>query len=142
MAHPGLEIQASSIPQLRGMRCSQVSIGPEESLILDFGDLHPMPDGQMAGDYALAIDCPWRIDSPETGVIGWEDPEEEIVDLARVLIDAAVREYEIRRPGFDLILTFSNDHSLRIFPDCRAYFYEELAGDRLPWQLAGVLLPG
>lgn len=141
MAHPRLEAQAEAVPQLRGMPCSQVSVGAEETLILDFGELHQMPDGQMAGDYALAIDCPWRIDSPETGVIGWEDPEEEIVDLARVLIDSAMTEYEIRRPGLDLILTFSNDHSLRIFPDCRAYFYEELAGDRLPWQLAGSRIP-
>lgn len=119
------------------MRCSQVSLAAEEALILDFGTLHEMPDGQFAGSLALAIECPWRIDSPETAVIGWEDAEEDIIQLATVLIDAAVDDIEVRRPGFDLILRFTNSHSLRVFPDCRAYFDESVDDERLPWQVAG-----
>lgn len=137
MSRQALEHQARVSQQLQGMRCSQVSVGADEALILDFGTLREMPDGQMAGTLALAIECPWRIDSPETAVIGWEDDDEDIVQFATVLIDAAVDEVEIRRPGFDLILRFTNEHSLRIFPDCRAYYDDAPAGERLPWQIAG-----
>lgn len=137
MSRQALEHQATISQQLQGMRCSQVSLGTEEALILDFGTLREMPDGQMAGTLALAIECPWRIDSQETAVIGWEDEDDDVVQFATVLIDAAVEEAEIRRPGFDLILRFTNGHSLRIFPDCRAYFDDALAGERLPWQIAG-----
>lgn len=137
MTRAALEHQAEISRELHGMRCSQVSVGADEALILDFGALNETPDGQLAGTLALGIECPWRIDSPETAVIGWEDIEEDIVQFATVLIEAAVTEVEIRRPGFDLILRFTNSHSLRVFPDCRAYFDDELAGERLPWQIAG-----
>lgn len=141
MPRAALERQEQLATQLHGAYCSQVSLGPGESLILDFGELQETPEGQLAGNLTLVIECPWRIDSDEIGVIGWQDAEEDIADFATVLIDASVDQVEVRRPGFDLILRFSNGHSLRIFPDCRAYFDDDLAGEALPWQVAGDVAP-
>ncbi len=137
MARAALERQAEIANRLSQMRCSQVSLGGEDMLILDFGDLSQSPGGQLAGALILSIECPWRIDSESVGVIGWQDDEEDVADFATVLIDARVEETEVRRPGYDLILRFSNDHTLHVFPDCRAYFDDELAGGALPWQFAG-----
>jgi hypothetical protein len=132
-----LEQQAELTSFLGGATCSQVSLGAEEALIIDFGELRTTAEGQLAGSLMLAIECPWRIDTTETPVVGWEDDEEDVAHLVTVLIGAVVDELEVRRPGFDLFIQFSNQHRLRIFPDCRAYFDEDLGGGALPWQLAG-----
>lgn len=129
--------QAEIATRLEGQACTQVSVGVHHSLILDFGELQPAEGDQLSGELILAIDCPWRIDAPDVPVVGWEDADEDIADLATVLIGAVVTEVEIRRPGFDLFLQFSNDHRLRIFPDCRAYYHDELASGALPWQIGG-----
>jgi len=38
-------------------------------------------------------------------------------------------------------ILFSNDRRLRVFPDCRAYFSDDMSGGALPWQVAGEGLP-
>ena len=136
-ARQALVHQAELAQRLSGQTCTQVSIGVNDSLIFDFVEIQAAEGGQLSGELILAIDCPWRIDAPDVPVVGWEDAEEDIADLTTVLIGAAVTEVEIRRPGFDLFLQFSNEHRLRIFPDCRAYYHDELAAGALPWQLAG-----
>lgn len=141
MARESLEAQARLAEFLRGMRCSQVSAGAEETLILDFGNLREVATGDLVGSVILSIECPWRIDSEGGGLIGWEDEEDDILVAATALIDAAVESVEVRRPGFDLILRFSNEHSLRVFPDCRAYYDDELAGGVVPWQVGGEAIP-
>ncbi len=135
-----LEAQAELSTSLEGSNCSQVSIGRNDSLIIDFGELETTTDGQNAGALMLAIECPWRIDAPEVPVVGWEDDEEDIADLSTVLIGATVTAVEVRRPGFDLTVEFSNEHRLRIFPDCRAYYSDQMSAGALPWQLAGRLI--
>jgi hypothetical protein len=136
-----LERQAELTSFLAGAVCSQVSIGADEALIIDFGELRETLDGQLAGSLVLVIECPWRIDAPEVPVVGWEDDEEDVAHLATVLIGATVEGLDVRRPGFDLSIDFSNQHRLRVFPDCRAYYHDELAGAALPWQLAGPAIP-
>ncbi len=132
-----LEIQAALAPKITSSICTQVSIGMAESLIVDLGDLAPVAGGQFAGEYVLAIECPWRIDAPEIPVVGWDDNEEDVADLATVLIGASVNELDVRRPGFDLTIQFSNEHRLRVFPDCRAYYVDEMSGGALPWRIGG-----
>lgn len=141
MAREALEAQARLAEFLQGMRCSQVSAGAEETLILDFGELREAVTGDLTGSIILLIECPWRIDSEGVGLIGWEDEEDDILVAATALIDATVDSVEVRRPGFDLILRFSNEHSLRVFPDCRAYYDDELAGNVVPWQIGGEAIP-
>ena len=136
-----LEVQAELANRLSGISCTQVSLGVAETLIIDFGDLELNALGDLAGEFVLAVDCPWRIDGPDLPAVGWEDEEEEIAHFSTVLIGASVEEVEVRRPGFDLIVSFSNHHRLRVFPDCRAYYSDEMSGGALPWQLAGRDLP-
>lgn len=132
-----LELQASHAERLSGLTCSQTSLGVADALIIDFGDLQPSPDGQLAGAIILVIECPWRIDGSDRPVVGWDDDEEDVATLSTSLIGGMVEDVDLRRPGFDLTLQLSNGHRLRIFPDCRAYYSDELSGGALPWQLAG-----
>jgi hypothetical protein len=140
-ARAALEHQATLAQALTGMTCSQTSLGMADALIIDFGDLEVNAEGQLAGAVVFMAECPWRIDNPERPTVGWEDEEEEIAHLSTALIGGRVEEVEVRRPGFDLTLLFSNDHRLRVFPDCRAYYSDEMSGGALPWQLAGSGLP-
>lgn len=132
-----LESQARHVEALAGLPCSQTSLGVADALIIDFGELEPNPDGQLAGSIVFVIECPWRIDGPERPAVGWEDDEEDVVQLSTALIGGIVEEVEVRRPGFDLSIQFSNGHRLRVFPDCRAYYSDEMSGGALPWQFAG-----
>ncbi len=136
-----LEDQARLAAALEGLTCRQTALGIGDALILDFGELLPGPDGELAGAVVFVVECPWRIDNPDRPTVGWEDEEEDIAHLSSVLIGGAVDEVEIRRPGFDLTLQLSNGFRLRAFPDCRAYYDEELSGGALPWQFAGRDLP-
>lgn len=136
-----LERQAQLSRFLSGMRCSQVATDGDETLILDFGTLTESPDGELSGSLYLVLECPWRIDSAETVLVGWENEEDEIIHFASLLIGVEVASVEVRKPGFDLILRFRGGHTLRIFPDCRAYYHDDLSGNALPWQLGGEAIP-
>lgn len=136
-----LEIQAGLTTLLNRRTCTQVSLGGDDALILDFDELQPNLEGQLAGAIVLVIECPWRIDTPDLPAVGWEDDEEDVAQLSTALIGGAVEETDVRRPGFDLTLNFSNEYRLRIFPDCRAYYSDEMAGGALPWQIVGRDVP-
>lgn len=137
-----LESQAHLAANLQGMRCSQVSAGGDDRLVIDFGDLSRTESGEYAGAFHLLLECPWRIESGESVVCGWEDDDAEVVHLASVLIDATVVSTVVRRPGFDLTLAFSRGYTLTVFPDCRAYYLDELAGAAVPWRIGGDGLTG
>ena len=134
---PDLEHQAALIDCLFSTTCTQISLGVGDALIIDFGPLEESPSGDLSGEFILAIDCPWRVDGTDLPVVGWDDEEEEVASQGTVLIGAKVEEVEVRRPGFDLDVRFSNGHRLRVFPDCRAYYSEDMSGGALPWQVAG-----
>jgi hypothetical protein len=136
-AREALEKQAAFVDTLLGYACSQVSLGIGETLILDFGELEINPVGDLAGAIVLAVECPWRIDNPERPTVGWEDEEGDVAHHSTVLIAGIVDEVDLRRPGFDLTIGFSNGYRLRVFPDCRAYYSDGMSGGALPWQLAG-----
>jgi hypothetical protein len=134
-AREALDTQAAMAETLVGYACSQVSLGVADALILDFGDLELNPVGDLAGAIVLAVECPWRIDGSDQPAVGWEDEEEDIAHLSSVLIGGVVDEIDVRRPGFDLTIQFSHGYRLRIFPDCRAYYSDEMSGGAVPWQL-------
>lgn len=140
-ARQALETQAKLVESLIGMPCSQTSLGMADALIMDFGELQAGLDGDMAGAIVFVVECPWRIDNPDRPTVGWEDEEEDIAHLSTVLIGGTVEDVDVRTPGYDLNVQFSNGFRLRVFPDCRAYYSEELSGGALPWQLAGRELP-
>jgi hypothetical protein len=39
----------------------------------DFGEVSPNPNGGSGGEYALHLQCPWRIDGPQGTVTGSDD---------------------------------------------------------------------
>ena len=133
--YPDLEAQSILVDRLTSHSCTQVSLGAGDGLIIDFGDLEESDAGDLSGALVLAIDCPWRVDGANSPVVGWDDEEEEVASQATILIGAEVEEVDLRRPGFDLNVQFSNGHRLRIFPDCRAYYSEDMSGGALPWQI-------
>jgi hypothetical protein len=141
MARPALEQQAQHALHLQGYPCAQVSIGTGDTLIVDFGALHPIHEDELSGELALIIDCPWRLDDADEPLCGWHDDEDHIIHQVAHLIGARVESVELRRPGFDLILRFIEGHTLRLFPDIRAYYHDELAGESVPWYVIGAALP-
>lgn len=140
-AREALQTQAKLAEALSGLACSQTSLGVGDALIIDFGELRPNPGGELAGSIVFVAGCPWRIDDPDTPTVGWEDDEEDIANLSTVLIGGTVDEVDVRLPGFDLTLQFTNGYRLRVFPDCRAFYSDEMSGGALPWQVAGRDLP-
>lgn len=136
-----LDHQARLTGYLHGMRCSQVSSGGVDRLVIDFGELTRTISGEYAGSVYLLLECPWRIETPDHVVCGWEDDEEDILDRASILIDGTVVAAEVQRPGFDLTLAFSHGCVLKVFPDCRAYYRDDLAGEVVPWRVGGDGLP-
>jgi hypothetical protein len=120
---------------LAGMACSQVSLASESALVLDFGELRLSKHGELSGSSWLVVDCPWRIDSQDTVLCGWDDEEDEAVEDASALVGSSVAEVAFRRPGYDLLLRFDNGCVLLAFPDCRAYFTEEMELPNLPWHV-------
>ena len=137
MAREALERQARHTLLLQGYPCAQVSIGAGETLIVDFGALHPIREDELSGELALIIDCPWRLDAADAPLCGWHDDEDHIIQQAAHLIGAHVTSVEVRRPGFDLILRFDEGHILRLFPDLRAFYDAALAGESVPWYITG-----
>lgn len=141
MARTALEQESNYAQHLQGQACSQVSTGAGDTLIVDFGALQPVQAGELSGELALIIDCPWRLDSTDAPLCGWHDDDERAVTELSQLIGAAVESIEVRRPGYDLILRFAGGYALRLFPDLRAYYTDELAGESVPWYVTGDALP-
>lgn len=139
MTRPALEHESSRAQHLQGRPCSQVALGADDTLIIDFGELRPIEGGDLSGELTLIIDCPWRLDSAELPLCGWHDDDDRIVTQLSQLIGAVIETAEVRRPGYDLILRFAGGYTLRLFPDLRAYYTDdEVAG---PWYVTGEALP-
>jgi len=141
VARSELEQQARHALLLQDYPCAQVSIGAGETLIVDFGALRPIREDELSGELALIIDCPWRLDAADAPRCGWHDDEDHIIAQVAHLIGARVASVELRRPGFDLFLRFDDGHTLRLFPDLRAFYDDALAGESVPWYITGDVLP-
>jgi len=71
------------------------------------------------GEYALLVECPWRVDGPERvlvscyGLLGRKDPP--ISDRIGELEDRVVESVALAAPGWDLVLGLSGGVALRCF---------------------------
>jgi hypothetical protein len=139
VARAALEREAGRAQHLQGQTCSQVSLGADDTVIIDLGPLRPAESGELAGELTLLIDCPWRLDGSETPLCGWHDDDDRIVTQLSQLIGVTIESVEVRRPGYDLILRCSEGYTLRLFPDLRAYFIDNLL-DAGPWHVTGASL--
>jgi hypothetical protein len=66
-------MQLNAFDVLVGLRLSIVRRAAD-MLVLHFGTIRPHPSGEgTVGDYALHVQCPWRLDSPKGTVTGRDD---------------------------------------------------------------------
>jgi len=137
MTRKAFEAQSTLVEQLHGQRCSQVSIGEDDELILDFGELQQVGPGDFDGTLWLIVECPWRLETDDEVLCGWDDDEDQITECARHLIGLTVDATSVRRPGFDLTLTFSGGYRIQVFPDCLAYFSDDTTALTIPWYVGG-----
>lgn len=140
MTHRAFEAQTRFVAQLVGQRCSQVTIGEDDELVVDFGALEQTGPGEFDGAAWLIAECPWRLESEDDVLCGWEDDDEAIAVNASVVIDRDVEEQLVRLPGFDLTLRFSGGYTLRVFPDCVGYYTDDTASLSIPWYVGGKAL--
>lgn len=142
MTSKAFDTQAQHVEKLHGQRCAQISIGEDDELIVDFGELVQVGPGDFDGENWLIVECPWRIEDLEEALCGWEDSDETISATVHELIGATLLSSSVRRPGFDLTLIFDNNHQLKVFPDCVAYFTVDMSTLSLPWYVGGKAITG
>jgi hypothetical protein len=68
-------------------------------------------------EYALFIHCPWRIDSKSKVVCGGWDENGEMLAGLTLLTGSKVTSVSVKKPAWDLDLTFKNGLVLRVFCD-------------------------
>lgn len=140
MTRKAVEGQAHLVQMLHGLRCSQISIGEDDELIIDFGELLQVAPGDHDGESWLIIECPWRLDSDDEVLCGWDDSDDTITTTIAELLDATLVTSQVRLPGYDLHLTFDTGEYplyLKVFPDCLAYFIDDTATVSIPWYAGG-----
>ena len=137
MTRPAFEAQARLVQRLTDQTCSQVAIGEDDELVIDFGNLEQTGPGEFDGEAWLIVECPWRLESESSVLCGWDDEDDEIPEKTSVLIGQQAEEPTVRRPGFDLTLRFTNGYRLRIFPDCVSYYTDDTASLSIPWYVGG-----
>ncbi len=66
-------MQLNAFDVLVGLRLSIIRRAAD-MLVLHFGTIRPRPSGEgTVADYALHVQCPWRLDSPKGTVTGRDD---------------------------------------------------------------------
>ena len=71
-------------------------------------------------EYAIFILCVWRVDSKSKVVCGcWDDNTEngEMLAGLRRLVGSTITSVDVKKPAWDLDLTFSNGLVLKVFCD-------------------------
>lgn len=139
MTRKAFEAQTGLIQRLHGLKCSQISIGEDDELIIDFGELAQIAPDDFDGESWLIVECPWRLEDAEEVLCGWEDSDEDISDMIRELLGSTLVSTSVRRPGFDLTATFEGEESfhLKVFPDCVSYFQNDAHTLSIPWYAGG-----
>lgn len=140
MTRQAFEAQTRLVQRLTGRTCSQVAIGDDDELVIDFGELEQTGPGEFDGEAWLIVECPWRLETDTDVLCGWENEEDEIPEKTSVLIGHQAGEATVRRPGFDLTLRFANGYRLRVFPDCVSYYADDTASLSIPWYVGGKVI--
>jgi hypothetical protein len=71
-------------------------------------------------EYALFLDCTWRLDSKTQVLFGaWDDNDFEGTKIQglQALIEQKIRSVSYSEPAFDLKIVFENEMVLRVFCD-------------------------
>lgn len=137
MTRQAFEAQARLVQRLTGQTCSQVAIGDDDELVIDFGELTQSNPGEFDGQAWLVVECPWRLELDDDVLCGWDDDEDDIAAAASALIGQGAAEPTVRRPGFDLTLRFASGHRLKVFPDCLSYYTHDTTSLSIPWYVGG-----
>jgi hypothetical protein len=120
---------ADVIHALLGKPCWYVSCGavgstfelafgkkvPRQQLIRN--DEHAEEFRRFEGEANLLVWCTWRLDESTRPVTSSDDADEGIFRTLPRLTGAVVADVLVEMPGWDLVIRFSNDLTLRVFCD-------------------------
>lgn len=115
--------------KLLGLECWGAFLLPSSPVLhLALGDKIPdtsrgahklLPEDRFTPEYALMVECPWRLDLPNRVVTGWMDYTDGYDSPMAIGIERLYGKRIIRsavtRPAMDLTLRFQGNYSLRIF---------------------------
>ena len=124
---------ATVLGAIGGSRCWGVAAGPTTGSVLN---LHmgrqiprqqPIPNPHLPealrlydGEFGLLVECAWRIETDDRIACSWLESEEDvgIRDTAiSLMTDQAVLSVNAQLPFMDLVVRFSNAHTLKLFCD-------------------------
>ncbi len=102
---------------LIGKKPWQVSVAADTVVSMEFGPHDPRQSGvKIHGEWSLWLYfCAWRIETPNTVVVGSEDSLHSIRKAFKDLPWGPIRELLLIKPALDLDIKFGDSFSLRTF---------------------------
>jgi hypothetical protein len=141
MTRQSLLAHATLIQRLRDQTCINASIGYATALLLDFGTASDAdPSGYREPELSLVVECPWRLETDETVIVGSGDDDEYIIDAIQSLISCKVEEITIFQPSFTVSLVLGAN-VLWIFPDDSRAYEDVAEFPQSPWYVTGRGVP-
>lgn len=80
-------------------------------------DAHSDDFRHFEGEANLLVWCTWRLDGTDGPISSSDDSDQGITDGLHRLVGEMVEKVQVEMPGWDLVLRFSGDLTLRIFCD-------------------------
>lgn len=80
----------------------------------------PLEQQMYDGEYALLVDCSWRLDSTKGVICSWVEANKEPVSVAsklEILRDKTIESTDLSLPGMDICIHFSGSLTFRVFSD-------------------------
>lgn len=123
---------------LKGQQCVRASAGYARTLLLDCGMLRP-PDsiGYEEPEIGLVAECPWRLDSRTSVIVGSGDPEDVIDSRLQICLGKTVDAVEVFPPSYTLRVALSDGLTVWVFPDDSRDFVACSEYPRSSWYVAG-----
>lgn len=120
-----------ALQKLVGTPCWSIitGLGTWPTLSMQFGNKVPLErpltndhlteeERLFEGEYALFIECSWRIDSNSEAVTSSQDSlENNALEKLSLLRDMKVVDIFLAKPSYDLTVFFSNGYNLKAFCD-------------------------
>jgi hypothetical protein len=105
------------LPSLIGKSPWQISVGAESVVSMEFGAHDPRQSGvKVHGEWSLWLNlCAWRIELPDSILVGSEDSRDAIRTAFRELNWQPIREITLEKPSVDLNILFDGGVRLRTF---------------------------
>jgi hypothetical protein len=141
MTKQALQAQASLIQRLRHQTCTSVGIGYASALLLDFGTPSaPDATGYREPELSLVVECPWRLETVQSVLVGSGNDDETISTVIQSLLHSQVEAIAIFQPSFTVRLNIGTV-ALWIFPDDAQSYAENAEYPRSPWYVTGRGVP-